>query len=98
MVVVEAEAEADARTHAQHEAEAKAEAEADSEDQFLIRCTSNTSCIFRKQLAPERASQKMTLRFCLGLAVALVAVYLLRRQTQGFVDDCFDFRFSFASR
>ena len=50
----EAEAEAGARIHAQHEAEA----EADSEDQFLIRCTSNTSCIFRKRLAPGKASQK----------------------------------------
>ena len=56
MAVAEAEAEADARTHAQHEAEA--EAEADSEDQFLIRCTSNTSCIFRKRFAPGKASQK----------------------------------------
>ena len=76
----EAEAEADARTHAQHEAEAEAGPEADSEDQFLIRCTSNTSCIFRKRLASGKALQKMTLRFCVGLAVALVAVYLLRRQ------------------
>ena len=53
----EAEAAAVAEAKDQAEAGAEAEAEADSEDQFLIRCTFNTLCIFGKRLAPGKALQ-----------------------------------------
>ena len=91
----EAEDQAEARAAADADADAgaEAEAEADSKDQFLIRLASNTSCIFRSDCLLRKPRNIMTLRFCLGLAVSLVAVHLLRRQTTGFVDDAFDFRF-----